>query len=151
MTEHSHEKDLSFLNLLQCKCPRCRIGDMFKNKRSYAKGFMQMNDTCPVCGQYFDIEVGFYYGSAYVSYAFAVAISVVTFFMWWLVIGISANDSRVIYWVVVNGFLLLALQPYLMRVSRTLWLALFAKYDPEWEIHPAQIPERTNEALKNEW
>ncbi|MEO8852394.1 MAG: DUF983 domain-containing protein, partial [Ginsengibacter sp.] len=68
----------SILNLFQCKCPRCRLGDMFVNKRSYSKGFMKMYEKCEVCGQYFDIEVGFYYGSSYVSYGIAVAISVAT-------------------------------------------------------------------------
>jgi uncharacterized protein (DUF983 family) len=139
------------LNLLQCKCPRCRLGDMFVNKRPYSKGFMKMHDTCPVCGQYFDIEVGFYYGSSYVSYAITVAISVATFIVFWVLVGISYDDNRIFLWLVLNAILILALQPPIMRISRTLWLAMFAKYDPDWRIHPAEIPERTNEDQKNAW
>jgi hypothetical protein len=30
---------------------------------------MAMNRTCPVCGQSTEMEVGFYYGTSYVSYA----------------------------------------------------------------------------------
>lgn len=112
---------------------------------------MKMYDRCEVCGQYFDIEVGFYYGSSYVSYAIAVAISVATFVAWWIIIGISANDNRIIYWLVFNAILILAMQPMLMRVSRTVWLAMIVKYDPDWRIHPAEVPERTNEEQKNAW
>ena len=147
----SREKKPSILNLFQCKCPRCRIGDMFKKQNPYSKGFMQMNETCEVCGQYFDIEVGFYYGSGYVSYGIAVVISIVTFIAWWLTIGISYDDNRIFYWLIANALLLIIAQPPLMRLSRTVWLAMFVKYDPDWKIHPAEIPERTNESQKNAW
>ena len=139
------------LNLLRCKCPRCRLGDMFVSKKPYAKGFMKMYDTCPVCGQHFELEVGFYYGSGYVSYGIAVAISVATFIAWWIIIGISYDDNRVFYWLIFNAVLILALQPVLMRLARVFWLAVFVKYDPDWSIHPAEIPERTNEDQKNNW
>lgn len=151
MGDTSREKKPGFLNLLQCKCPRCRIGDMFKKRNAYSKGFMQMNETCEVCGQYFDLEVGFYYGSGYVSYGITVVISIFTFIAWWLLIGISYDDNRIIYWLIFNALLLVIAQPPLMRLSRTLWLAFFVKYDPDWKIHPAEIPERTNENQKNNW
>jgi uncharacterized protein (DUF983 family) len=151
MAKKSDKENPSILNLLQCKCPRCRLGDMFVNKRPYSKRFMKMYDKCEVCGQYFDIEVGFYYGSGYVSYGLAVALSVATFIAWWILIGISVDDNRIFYWLILNAILILALQPVLMRLSRTVWLAMFVKYDPDWRIHPAQVPERTNEEQKNNW
>lgn len=151
MAKKSDKENPGILNLLQCKCPRCRLGDMFVNKRPYSKHFMKMYDKCEVCGQYFDIELGFYYGSSYVSYALTVAISVATFIAWWILIGISVDDNRVFYWLIVNAILILTLQPVLMRLSRTAWLAMFIKYDRDWTINPAQVPERTNEAQKNNW
>jgi hypothetical protein len=42
----------------------------------------------------------------------------------------------------VNAFLLIALQPILMRLSRTLWLSWFVKYDPFWKEH--QINRKTS-------
>ena len=151
LDKKSKEDNPGFLNLFQCKCPRCRIGNMFVNKRPYSKGFMKMHETCEVCGQYFDIEVGFYYGSSYVSYAITVAMSIFTFLAWWLIIGISYDDNRIFYWLIFNSVLMIALQPILMRISRTIWLAMIVKYDPDWKIHPAEIPERTNEEQKNNW
>ncbi|MGV3528121.1 MAG: DUF983 domain-containing protein [Flavisolibacter sp.] len=115
--------------LLKLKCPRCREGDMFVKKSSYSKGLMKMNEKCPVCGQPMEIEPSFYYGTGYVSYALAVAVSVSTFVAWWVLIGFSFRDNRFFWWIGVNAFLLIALQPYLMRLSRTIWLAFFVKYD----------------------
>ncbi len=46
-----------------------------------------MNEKCPVCGQTTDMEPGFYYGTSYVSYALADAITVATLVTWWVLIG----------------------------------------------------------------
>ena len=117
-------------SLLKQRCPHCRQGDMFKHKHSYTKGFMQMNETCPVCGQPMEIEPSFYYGTGYVSYALAIGLSVATFIAWWILLGFSFHDSRFFWWIGLNAILLVLLQPYLMRLSRTIWLAFFVKYDP---------------------
>jgi len=140
------------LKLFACKCPRCRKGDMFQNKNPWnLKMTMKMNKECPVCGQPFDIEVGFYFGSSYVSYAFTVAFSVVTFAAWWAVIGFSLYDNRIFFWLVLNAFLMIALQPYFMRLGRTGWLAFFVHYDKNWRTNPPQPLERTNKDQENNW
>ena len=140
------------LNLIKCKCPRCRIGDMFRDSNPWhLKNTMKMNKECPVCKQPLDIEVGFYFGSSYVSYALTIALSVATFIAWWIFVGISINDNRVLYWLPVNAFFILLLQPYLMRVSRTGWLAFFVRYDKDWKTTPPQPLERTNKDQENNW
>ncbi|MCP9750788.1 DUF983 domain-containing protein [Ferruginibacter sp. HRS2-29] len=140
------------LSLLKCKCPRCRKGDMFAEKNPWnLKKTMKMNHECAVCGQTFDLEVGFYYGSGYISYALTVALSVATFVAWWVLFGFSIRDNRIFYWLGVNAFLLIALQPYLMRVSRTGWLAFFVRYDRNWKNNKPKAPERTNKDLENYW
>ena len=112
---------------------------------------MLMPDTCSECGQYFDLEPGFYYGSSYVSYGLTVAFSVFTFVAWVVLIGISSHDNRIFYWLIINGILLLLLQPYLMRLSRAMWLWMFVKYEKHWQTKPATKPERINESQKNAW
>jgi hypothetical protein len=140
------------LNLLVCKCPRCRLGDMFENDNPWnLKKTMKMNSACPVCGQPLNIEVGFYYGSSYISYAFSLAISAATFIAWWIFVGISVNDNRVLYWFPFNALVLIILQPYLMRVSRTGWLAFFVPYDKDWKTNPPKPLERTNKNQENNW
>lgn len=142
----------SILKLLSCKCPRCRRGDMFEVSNPYnLKKFMKMHETCPVCGQVYDIEVGFYYGTGFVSYALAVALSVATLVAWWVLIGISISDNRIFYWLGFNALFLVAMQPVLMRFSRTLWLAFFVPYDRQWKTREAKKPERINAAQMNGW
>jgi uncharacterized protein (DUF983 family) len=142
----------SVLNLLACKCPRCRQGDMFQNSNPWKLAeTMKMHRECPVCKQPLDIEVGFYYGSSYISYAATVALSVVFFVGWWLTIGFGLSDDRIYYWLAANAVLLLVLQPYLMRVARTGWLAFFVRYDKNWRSSPPKAPERINKEQQNNW
>jgi hypothetical protein len=124
------------------KCSRCRTGDMFHNKSSYKlKNFMKMNETCPDCGQRMEIETGFYYGTGYVSYVLAVALSVASFIAWFVIIGMSLRDNRFFWWLGFNAFLLILLQPYLMRLSRALWLSFFVKYKADWEFAASNISD----------
>jgi hypothetical protein len=101
-----------------------------------------MYDKCPVCEQRMEIEVGFYYGTAYVSYALTVAISVSTFVAWWVLIGMSVNDNRFFWWLGINISLLIILQPYLMRLSRAIWLSFFVRYNTNWQTEKAGKFER---------
>lgn len=152
MPAHDTNKTPSILHLFSCKCPRCRKGDMFISTNPWnLKNTMKMNKLCPVCGQPLDVEVGFYFGSGYVSYALSVALCVATFIAWWILIGFSFSDNRFFYWMVFNAVFLIALQPYLMRIARTGWLAFFTKYDPNWKINPPKMPERTNKDQENNW
>jgi len=152
--DNEKNKPSYILSVLGNKCPRCREGYIFQSKNPYAlkhHGFMKMHEKCPVCGQATDIEVGFYYGTSYVSYALTVAFSVATFILWWLFIGISINDNRIFWWLGVNTFLMVVLQPIFMRLSRTLWLSWFVKYDPDWEHHKAEDPERIVKEHMRSW
>ncbi len=138
---------------LSCRCPRCREGKLFKHPVSISmKKNMQMNKTCQVCGQATEIEVGFYYGTSYVSYALTVALSVATLVAWWMIIGLSTNDNRFFYWLGFNAVFLILLQPWLMRLSRSLWISWFVKYNPEWEHQqPIDVSERLNADQANNW
>jgi uncharacterized protein (DUF983 family) len=124
-----HQHPMYLISLLQLKCPHCRQGDMYINKKSYSKKFMQMHEKCPVCGQPMEIEPSFYYGTGYVSYALAVGVTIASFIAWWLIIGLSLHDNLSFWWIGFNAVLLLVLQPYLMRLSRTVWLSFFVRYD----------------------
>ena len=112
---------------------------------------MKMHDNCPVCGQATDIEVGFYYGTGYVSYFLTVFLSIITFALWWLLIGISIYDNRIFYWLSINSVLLLVFQPPLMRFSRSLWLSWFVKYDEDWDKKKADEPERIIKEQMGNW
>lgn len=121
------------------KCPRCRRGPMFKDGNPYRKfslsHIFDMHDNCPVCNQKYDMETGFWYGTGYVSYALAVAISVATFVAWYVLVGISINDNRLFWWLGLNILFLVVLQPWLMRLSRVIYIRFFVRYDDDYEQH----------------
>jgi len=138
---------------LGCHCPRCREGRLFKNPMTISfKKNTEMYKDCPVCGQPTEIEVGFYYGTGYVSYALTVAISIASLIAWWVLIGFSTEDSRFFYWMGSNAVLLILLQPWIMRLSRSLWISWFVKYDPDWRNNkPEDVSERLNTEQANNW
>lgn len=135
MSKDKEKEKHGFLySLFTQKCPRCRTGDMFKEKSAYKlKTCMKMNEHCPSCGQRMEIETGFYYGTGYVSYALTVAFSVTTFVAWWVLLGFSLHDNSVAWWLGTNSVLMILLQPFFMRLSRAVWLAFFVKYDANWK------------------
>jgi hypothetical protein len=109
-----------------------------------------MNDHCPVCGQPTEIEVGFYYGTGYVSYALTVAYFVSMFVAWKVLIGMTweLDDNRMFYWLGTTIFLLILLQPILMRLSRSIWLGWFVSYNKQWKNEPLEYNERMDEKMK---
>lgn len=152
--KHSHRKPMYIWSVFTNKCPRCRHGKLFESDNSYAlknSRYIKMNKECPVCGQPTELEVGFYYGTSYVSYALGVAISVTVFVAWWLLLGISIYDNSLFWYLGVNSVLLLGIQPWLMRVSRSLWLSWFVKYDPDWDQKAATKPERIVPEQMGNW
>jgi hypothetical protein len=110
-----------------------------------------MHDHCPVCGQPTEIETGFYYGTGYVSYALTVAFSVASFIAWWVIIGFSLDDTRFFWWMGINAVVLVLLQPLIMRLSRSLWLSWFVKYDPDWKTNKIETIERVVKEHQHNW
>ncbi|MBS1599297.1 MAG: DUF983 domain-containing protein [Bacteroidetes bacterium] len=121
-------------SMLTTKCPRCRRGPMFTNSNPWnLNQTLKMPDRCPECGQPYELEVGFWYGTGYVSYALTVLMSGLSLILWWLTIGLSTEDNRFFWWLGINSFLLIVLQPWLMRFSRAIYLYIFVKYDPDYK------------------
>ena len=138
--ENKRPKPNYFWSILTMRCPRCRRGKMFTYPNPFKKlqlsYILDMPENCPECGQRFDLEHGFWYGTGYVSYALTVLLSGITFLAWWLAIGISTEDNRIFYWLITNSILIVVLQPWLMRLSRSVYIYFFIHYDENYEINP---------------
>ncbi len=128
-----------YWSILTMKCPRCRRGPMFTDSNPFRKlslkHIFDMPEHCPECGQKYDMEPGFWYGTGYVSYALAVAICATTFVAWWVLLGFSVNDNRIFWWLGLNALLLVVIQPWLMRLSRVIYIRFFVRYDPDYKDH----------------
>ncbi|MBI1287333.1 MAG: DUF983 domain-containing protein [Flavobacteriales bacterium] len=105
------------------KCPRCHEGDLFLTKNPYSfTNLDKMPDKCPVCGQKYWIEPGFYYGAMYISYALTIALSVAIF-----VAMIVLWHFDIKWYLGLNFTSMLILFPLIFRLSRSIWAHIYIK------------------------
>lgn len=127
-------------SVLSNRCPRCREGRLFASRNPYdLKTTMRMPEHCPVCGQPFELQTGFYFGTGYVSYFISVGFILLTAAIWFFTIGFSFNDNR-LYWYLgfVTAFLILT-QPINQRLCRSIWIHFFVRYDKGWQSRAAAL------------
>ena len=129
--QNHHQSTNLITSVFTNKCPKCRRGKLFTNPNPYNfESTMDMPEKCPVCGQAFELEEGFYFGTGYVSYGLAVLYLGIIIILWHLLFGISAADDSIYWWLGTNCLILLLLQPVLQRLSRSVWIAFFVRFDP---------------------
>ena len=115
--------------ILNCKCPRCRQGNLFVNPWYKLNKFDAMHQHCPNCGLRYQVEPGFFFGAMYISYAFAIAILVT--------IAVTVNffwpDAPTYVFIAAAVSFVLLTWPFSYRYSRTLYLYLFGgiQYEPK--------------------
>lgn len=124
--------------ILKMKCPNCRKGDMYLQPGVFPlKNMMQMPERCAVCGQKMEIEVGFYYGTGYVSYGLSVGLAIFNAVWFGLLVGFSWKDNSVWWYLGITIAMLLLLQPLMMRYARVLYLYMFVSYGSSpWQPPP---------------
>lgn len=128
------------------KCPNCRKGNMFTNKSIFPLGqLLKMPEHCPVCGQKMELEIGFYYGTGYVSYGLSVAVAVFNIVWFAIFVGFSWKDNSMFWYLGITIAMLLLLQPLLMRYSRVLYLYMFVKYGSSPYRTPSERPATEGE------
>ena len=133
------------------KCPRCRRGQMFNNNNPWRlRKVFDMPKRCPECNQPYELEVGFWYGTGYVSYALSVLLSISSLVAWYVLIGMSTKDNRFFWWLGTNIFLLIVLQPWIMRLSRVIYLYFFVKYNPNYKNEKVTQFDYTSDAYFDE-
>jgi hypothetical protein len=138
-------------SILGNRCPRCREGKLFVSNNAYRLSeITKMHEKCEVCGQPTEIEVAFYVGTGYVSYALIVAYFVSTFVAWKVLIGMTfdLDDNRIFYWMFGSIGLVILLQPIFMRLSRSIWIAMFVSYNKNWKTEPLEYNERMDDKLR---
>lgn len=113
--------------LVQGKCPRCHVGDIFTFPLSRISKFNVMNKTCPHCGVRLEPEPGFYQGAMYVGYGITIACIVLISGLLYLL----GDFSEWVYIAATIGVMII-LAPLNYRYSRILYLYMFGgiKYNP---------------------
>ncbi|MDO7849411.1 DUF983 domain-containing protein [Hymenobacter sp. M29] len=129
-TETPEFVDSTALALATLRCPRCHQGRLFSTSALNVTKFAQMPAQCPVCGQSFEPEPGFYFGSMYITFAFNVA----TFLVFGVLIYyLMGNPDTWVYVAIITGVTVL-FTPLILRYSRALMLYLFGgvQYNKSW-------------------
>jgi hypothetical protein len=68
----------------------------------------------------------------------------VAFFVAWYVLIVFPIDDNRLFWCLGSSIVgIVLLQPHLMRLSRSMWLSWFVKFDAEWRNHELKQPENT--------
>lgn len=132
-TAPSEFVDSTALALLQLRCPRCHTGKLFSSSALNITKFTDMPAQCPVCGQAFEPEPGFYFGSMFITFAFNVATVLGLGVLIYYFLG---NPDTWVYVSIVTGVTLL-FTPLILRYSRALMLYLFGgvQYNRNWQRH----------------
>ena len=105
-------------------CPRCRKGEMFEKLE--IKHPLKMHRNCSVCGQRFEPEIGFYYGAMFISYVF---IAIFSLSLVGLCVFVFDLDVDLSFIILITCLALMFL--WNLRFSRSIWIHLIVKYDPE--------------------
>jgi hypothetical protein len=58
------------------------------------------------------------------------------------------DDNRILYWLMSAIALVILLQPIFMRLSRSIWIAMFVSYNKNWKEEPLAYNERMDENMK---
>ena len=118
-------KGSKLYSILTGACPKCHAESMYANKNPYALSeTLKMHNHCSNCNTKYKIEPSFFYGSMYVSYAVGIAFAVAAFVISYIFIGTDKFTSC----LAIVGTLVVFL-PFILRVSRNIWINLFMHYD----------------------
>lgn len=87
--------------------------------------FDKMPDKCPVCGEDFLRESGFYWGAMMVSHATTTIIAVIVHLIVYSFVGWDIIPNIVSIIAVI-----LIMFPIVFRNSRAIWINFFVDYNP---------------------
>ncbi|MBX2905743.1 MAG: DUF983 domain-containing protein [Taibaiella sp.] len=124
--EHNDKRPGMLAALFTMKCPSCRKESVFVNKSVFPLGqLVELKDECSVCGQRFKSERN---NGGGINYALTVLLFFLNLCWYWPVFGLSYEDNSVWQYLIVSTIIVLIAQPYLMRLSRMIYLYLYVGF-----------------------
>lgn len=113
-------------SILTGSCPKCQNESMYSDKNPlHLTKVLKMNDHCSHCGLKYQIEPSFFYGAMYVSYGLNVAVGIAAFIVSFVFFHATIEKSFIA--IVIS---LILLFPFVLRLSRNLYINMFVSYDP---------------------
>lgn len=119
------KKGSKLYSILTGKCPKCHEESMYVNPNPFVlMDTLKIRERCSNCNTKYRMEPSFFFGAMYVSYGVGVAFSVAAFVISYLILGLSLTTSFIAIIITLVVFM-----PFIMRVSRNIWINLFMNYD----------------------
>lgn len=88
---------------------------------------LKMHEHCSQCGFKYQIEPSFFYGAMYVSYGLNVAIGIAAFIVAFVFFDLNMKASFIAIFAS-----LLILMPFVLRLSRNIYINMFVSYDKNY-------------------
>ena len=122
----STKKPMLLPALLTMKCPSCRQATVFTNKSIFPLGkCLELKDECEVCGEKMKSESN---NGGGINYALSMVLFFLNLLWYWPIFGLSYKDNSVFYYLGASTVVVILLQPWLMRISRMLYLYLYVGF-----------------------
>ena len=112
--------------MLTMKCPSCRKSTVFVNKSVFPLNkCLALKDECEICGQKMKSESN---NGGGINYALTMMLFFLNLLWYWPIFGLSYKDNSVYYFLCTSVIIVLLAQPYLMRLSRMIYLYLYTSF-----------------------
>lgn len=117
----------SFLgSMITNKCPNCRKGNVFVNKSVFPLDkCLALKDRCEACGQKLKYEQN---NGGGMNYALTMLLFFLNLIWYWPIFGLTYKDYSFFYFLGSSILVVILAQPWLMRLSRMIYLYLYIHY-----------------------
>ncbi len=120
-----HRNSFILPDILNGKCPKCRRGNIYLNKGVFPLGgSLKTVDHCPDCRQKINVSDN----APGINYALSVVVYFFGFVLYACIWGITYKDNSFITSFLFSTAIVVLLQPWLMRLSKTIYIYLFTKF-----------------------
>ena len=123
------KKGLKINSILTGSCPRCQKESMYLDSNFlHITKLLKMHEKCSHCGLKYQMEPSFFYGAMYVSYGLNVAIGILAFIISFVFLKTTITQSLLAIFAA-----LIILYPFVMRLSRSIYINMFVSFDKRFE------------------
>lgn len=117
-------KGSKLYSILYNYCPQCHEGRFWATNNPFKNMLLKddgSSNYCNKCKLKFDLEVGFWYGAMYVSYALGVLILVFS----WIMVLVLFPKMEIEYEIGIISGAILLFGPLNYHLSRLIWINFF--------------------------
>ena len=108
-------------------CPKCQSSKFWPENNPFKNIFVKNGGdigNCSNCQLKFEVELGFWYGAMYVSYAISVFISILS----WVLINTFTKDISILNEILIISCSLIFMSPVVYYFSRLIWINIFISF-----------------------